>query len=235
MKITNSVAIITGGTGGLGRHIVNKFAERGMKIYVPVRLMREFDEIFNRKQFPDEFRLLKIYAMECDANDNKQVEEFVSNVVKLAGRIDFLINTVGGYYPKKLLVDTDEDLIIQQMNLNLLSTFRFTKNCLKYMSVQKYGRIISIGAKPAIEITTGKFAYGFTKSGVVQLMKYVNAEHEADDIKAWTLIPTIIDTPANRLSMPNADFSKWLKPETIAEKCLEIIGMEKVGEDVILL
>lgn len=235
MNITDSVAIITGGTGGLGRHIVNKFAERGMKIYVPVRLMREFDEIFNRKQFPDEFKLLKIYAMECDANDSKQVEEFVSNVMKLSGKIDFLINTVGGYHPKKLLVDTEEDLIIQQMNLNLLSTFYFTKNCLKYMSEQKFGRIVSIGAKPAIEITAGKFAYGFTKSGVVQLMKYVNAEHEADDIKAWTLIPTIIDTPANRQSMPNADFSKWLKPESIAEKCLELIGMEKVGEDVILL
>jgi NAD(P)-dependent dehydrogenase (short-subunit alcohol dehydrogenase family) len=164
--------------------------------------------------------------MECDASDESQCSEFCGNVVKQEGRIDYLVNTIGGYHPKRTIPDTDKELIEQQLMLNFYTTFYFTKHALMHMKENKFGRVISIGAKPAVEITSGKFAYSFSKAGVVNLIQTLAIEFKDQDFTFNTIIPNIIDTPANRESMPNADFSKWVKPEDIAEKCLYLISDE---------
>lgn len=226
MNFTNRIAIVTGGTGALGRVIVNKFAEEGMKVYVPVRSINEFNEVFDTSQSNDaEYKgLLKRYALPCDATNDEEVKEFCDNVVKQEKRIDYLINTVGGYHPKRMVIDTDAELIENQLKLNFYTTFFFTKYALTYMKISNFGRVISIGAKPAIETTAGKFAYSFSKSGVVNLMQTLAEEFKDQDITFNAVIPGIIDTPANRESMQNADYTKWVSPEEIAETCLFLVG-----------
>jgi len=231
MDFKNKIAIITGGTGALGRVIVNRFAAEGMKVYVPVRSMRDFITIFDDSQKEEELTvLLKRYAIECDASDENQVSEFCENVIKQEKRIDYLINTVGGYHPKIEILDMDTALIVQQLSRNFYTTFFFTKHALSYMKISGFGRVISIGAKPAIKTTAGKFAYSFSKQGVVNLMQTLALEFKDQDITFNTIIPNIIDTPANRKSMPNADFSNWVSTETIAEKCLELIAGNGSGD-----
>lgn len=222
----DKVAIVTGGTGALGREIVNHFAARGMKVYVPVRSITEFMQVFDDSQTSDgEFKgLPKRYGVPCDATNEDEVKEFCDNVVKQEKRIDFLINTVGGYHPKRMVADTDKELIEQQLKLNFYTTFFFTKHSLTYFKINKFGRVVSIGAKPAIETTTGKFAYSFSKAGVVNLMQTLAEEHKADNITFNAIIPSVIYTPANRESMQNQDFTTWVTPQEIAETCLFLLG-----------
>jgi NAD(P)-dependent dehydrogenase (short-subunit alcohol dehydrogenase family) len=237
MDFKNKIAIVTGGTGALGRVIVNRFAEIGMRVYIPVRSLKEFMEVFDDSQSGErEFNgLLKRFGLPCDATNEEQVKEFCDNVVKQEKRIDYLINTVGGYHPKRMIADTDTALIEQQLKLNFYTTFYFTKYSLIYFKINNFGRVISVGAKPALETTAGKFAYSFSKSGVVNLMQTLAEEHREQDITFNTIIPSIIDTPANRESMQNQDFSKWVSPAEIAETCLHLLGdKEKSHKDNII-
>jgi NAD(P)-dependent dehydrogenase (short-subunit alcohol dehydrogenase family) len=222
----DKIAIVTGGTGALGRVIVNKFAETGMRVYVPVRSLKDFMESFDDSQSSEgEFKgLLKRFGLPCDATNETEVKEFCDNVVKQEKRIDYLVNTVGGYHPKRMIADTETSLIEQQLKLNFYTTFFFTKYALNYFKISNFGRVISIGAKPALETTAGKFAYSFSKAGVVNLMQTLAEEHKAQDITFNTIIPSIIDTPANRESMQNQDFSTWVNPADIAETCLFLLG-----------
>jgi len=222
----DKIAIVTGGTGALGRVIVNDFAAQGMKVYVPVRSMPEFMKVFEQTD-ETEFRgLPKRYGLPCDATNEIDVKEFCDNVVKQEKRIDFLVNTVGGYHPKRNVIDTDRELIDKQLVLNFYTTFFFTKHGLTYFKMSNFGRVVSIGAKPAVETTAGKFAYSFSKMGVVNLMQTLASEHKDDNITFNTIIPSVIDTPANRESMQNQDFSKWVTPLEIAEKCLFLCNDE---------
>lgn len=226
MIYENKIAIVTGGTGALGRVIVSLFADKGMKVYVPVRKVEDFRNMFDTSKSGEaaEFKLRKIYGLQCDAMNENDVMHFIGDVLNQEKRIDYLINTVGGYHPKKNVVDTDTELIDKMMNLNFRSTFYFCRNVLKSMIENKSGRILAIGAMPALEITPGKFAYSISKSNVVNLIQTIAEECKDNDITANVIVPSIIDTPANRASMPNADFSRWVKPDEIAETVLFLLS-----------
>lgn len=222
----DKVAIVTGGTGSLGRIIVERFAEEEMKIYVPALSVEKFRDIFDNsaKAGEEEFKLRKIYCLHCDVVNEKEVQEFVSDVLKGEGKIDFLVNTVGGYHSRKDIVDMDSSLIDRMIELNFKSTFYFCKYILKSMIEKNFGRITAIGAMPAIEVSPGKLAYSISKSGVVNLIQTIAEEAKENDITANVIIPSIIDTPANRASMPKGSFDKWVKPEDIAETILFLLS-----------
>lgn len=223
----DKIAIVTGGTGALGRVIVNTFAKAGMRVYVPVLSIPEFLQVFESKDEITEFTgFMKRFGLPCDATDEASVKEFCDNVVKQEKRIDYLVNTVGGFHPKRFVDATDTELIQKQLLLNFYTAFWFTKYSLNYFKINNFGRVVSIGAKPAIEPTAGKFAYSFSKQGVVNLMQTLALEYPEQDMTFNTIIPSIIDTPANRESMQNQDFSKWVTPQQIAEKCLYLFSDE---------
>jgi NAD(P)-dependent dehydrogenase (short-subunit alcohol dehydrogenase family) len=222
----NKIAIVTGGTGALGRVIVSLFADKGMRVYVPVRKVEDFRNMFDTSKSEEAaaFKLRKIYGLQCDAMKEDDVIRFIGDVLKQEKHIDYLINTVGGYHTKKNIVEMDTELVDKMMNLNFKSSFYFCKNVLKSMIENGFGRIVAIGAMPALEITPGKFAYSVSKSNVVNLIQTIAEECKDNDITANVIVPSIIDTPANRASMPNADFSRWVKPEDIAETVLFLLS-----------
>ncbi len=225
MDFKDKIAIVTGGTGALGRVVVKKFVEAGMKIYLPVQSIEHFKAVFDNSAEKEEgFSLRKIYALPCDGSNEFEAKGFVEDVIKLAGRVDYLVNTIGGFHPKRMVADTDSELLNKQLKLNFFTTFYFTNACLKNMISNNYGRIVSIGAKQAVETTPGKFAYSFTKAGVINLMQTIADECKDNNITASTIIPSIMDTPANRESMQNQDFTKWVTPEEIAETILYLLS-----------
>ena len=226
MDYQNKIAIITGGTGALGSVIVNRFAEERMKIYVPTLSIENFKSTFDNSQDTGstEFKLRKIYGLHCDAGSEESVKNFIDDVFKREGRIDYLINTVGGYHPKKNIVDMDSELVEKMMKLNFYSAFYFSKYSLKFMVENNYGRIAAIGAIPAVELSSRKFAYSISKSNVINLMETIALENKDKNITANAIIPGIIDTKANRESIPNADYNKWVKPEEIAETILYLLS-----------
>lgn len=215
----NKIAIVTGGTGALGRQVANKLADEGIRVYVPAHNMDEFNSVFDNSQSVEtsEFRLRKIYAFECDALDENSVREFVRSVsVQEKGGIDFLINTVGGINPVCDVADTLTSDFDSMFNLNFRSAFFFSREVLKIMRPRKYGRIISISAMAGLEAAPGRFSYSFSKAGVVSLMNTISEEMKGYNIRCSTIVPSVIDTPANREWGSPEDINKWVKPAQIA-------------------
>lgn len=219
-NILSKVAIVTGGTGALGRHIVEKLAREGLKVYVPVMSMSEFNSVFDHSQESEkyEFQLRRIFSFECNATDENSVKEFVENVsIQEKGNINYLINTVGGISANEKVIDLSSETLDKMISLNLKSAFYFTKECLRFMKDKSYGRIISIGAIAGLEPTPGRFAYSAAKAGVINLMDTVSEEMKDFNIKCNTIIPSVIDTPANREWGIDEDIKKWVNPSEIAE------------------
>lgn len=222
---SNKVAIVTGGTGALGRTIVNKFASEGMKVYVPALTIDEFKKVFNESKSDDEFKLKKIYGFECNATDEISVNNFVDSVAKLEkNKIDILVNTVGGIAPPKQVVDMGNEYFKNMFDFNFMSTLNFTRRCLTYMKAYNFGRIVSIGALAALETTPARFAYGYAKAGVISLMDTVSEEMKEFNIRANTVVPSIIDTPANREWGSEDDIRKWVKPEEISNIIFDLVS-----------
>lgn len=222
-------AIVTGGTGALGRVIVNRLADEGVKVYVPSRSMKEFSDIFDEsiRTDPEQKILRKIYSFECNAQDEESVKEFVENVsVQENGQLDFLINTVGGIGKKADVSELTARDLDEMYDLNLKTTFYFTREVLNRMIDNNFGRIISVGAIAGMEISPGRFAYSMAKAGVINLMETVSEEVKDKNIRCNTIIPSIIDTPANREWGTEDDIKKWVKPQDIAEIIYSYISNE---------
>jgi NAD(P)-dependent dehydrogenase (short-subunit alcohol dehydrogenase family) len=230
-EFKDKIAIVTGGTGELGRVVVNRFAEEGMKIYVPAQTVDKFREIFDssKSEYSKEFQLRRIYGLQCDAVNEDSVKNFISDVLKAEGKIDYLVNTVGGFHKKTNIVDMDSGMVDKMLNLNFKSAFYFCKNVLKNMIEHNSGRIVAIGAKPALEISAGRLAYSVSKSAVVNLIQTIAEETKENNISANVIVPSIIDTAPNRESMPKADFTKWVKPEDIAETILFLLSEKAIS------
>jgi NAD(P)-dependent dehydrogenase (short-subunit alcohol dehydrogenase family) len=215
-SLRNKVVIITGGTGALGREVTKEFLEAGSKPYVPYIVDEEID-LLKKDLGPDTSR---VFLSKVDIVNSNQLKAFVSTVVNKEGRIDVLVNLVGGYFGGPLVHETEEKDYDRIMNLNLKSQFLACKAVLPTMMEKKYGRIVNIASESALrgEATLGP--YSISKSGVVRLTETISEEYRKDGITANCVMPRIIDTPANRNAMPDSDFSLWPKPSEVAKLIL---------------
>ncbi|HRI86108.1 MAG TPA: SDR family oxidoreductase [Ignavibacteria bacterium] len=218
--MNHKVAIVTGGTGAIGRAISFKLSDEGIKIYVPTRDLAKFNEVFDRSQNADtnEFNLNKIFSFNCDITDENSVIEFVNNICAIEnGRIDYLINTAGGIDNPVKTAELKTKSLLNMLDLNFMSAFYFSREVLKYMLKNNFGRIISFGSKSSTEITADRFAYSFSKRGVIDLMNILSEENKDFNIRCNTIIPGIVDTPSNREWGDEDDFKKWTNTNDIAE------------------
>ncbi len=212
------VAIVTGGTGALGRVVVKTLADEGFKVYVPVLTMDEFSEVFDESsKDTEDIRIRKIFAFDCDATSEESVNEFVEKVnVFEKGNIGYLVNTIGGI-DEALNVELLPAASVRRMlDLNLFTALNFTKAVTNVMKKNQFGRIVSIGALAALQTSPGRFAYSVSKQAVVNLMNTVSAEMNDFNIRCNTIVPGIIDTPANREWGSGDDIRSWVKPEEVA-------------------
>ncbi len=223
------VVIITGGTGALGRFVTDKFALEGWKVYVPVTSLRKFADLFDSsKDKSSDFALRKIYAFECDATNENSVKEFVEKVSALEkGGIDMLVNTVGGFHKFIDVTKFETAEFDTWFNLNFKSTFYFSREVLKVMKENKYGRIVSIASLAARNPMPGRLSYSVSKSAVLDLMETINIENNDSDIRCNAIIPTTIDTPANREWGSEEEIKTWVRPEAIAEIIFDLTQNEK--------
>ncbi|MBV6478375.1 MAG: 3-oxoacyl-[acyl-carrier-protein] reductase FabG1 [Ignavibacteria bacterium] len=230
--MSERIAVISGGTGFLGRKIAEKFSMQGIKVYIPVVSMDEFKKIFDTSSDPESlnFSLRKIYSFECDAVNENSVIEFVDKVSVLEkGKIDYLVNTVGGINPVSEITDLSTDSLIKMINLNFMSAFYFSREVLKIMKKNNYGRIISIGAIAGLECVPGRFDYSFSKSGVIRLMETISEEMKQYNIRCNTVIPSVIDTPANREWGSEEDIKKWVTTDEISGIICELVSEKFSG------
>lgn len=210
-KFAGKVTIVAGGTGGLGKAVSLAFLSAGATVIVTYRRQEEYDGL-RRDAGADAL----LDGISLDVTDEAQVATFVSECESRHGHIDTLINTVGGYKGGTTLWETDLSVLEQMIALNLRSGFVLSRAVVPIMLKQGAGSIVNIAAKAALHPAAKGAAYAASKAAAVAMMDSLAQELKGTGVRVNTVLPSIIDTEANRKSMPSADFSKWPKPEKIA-------------------
>lgn len=199
------LAVVSGASGNLGQSVVTYFLNQSYNVIGLVRSQSK-ESVKNYEE------------MEVDLMDEKATQACVDAILKKYNRIDVAVLTAGGFKSGTIDKTFREDLE-HQYRLNFLTAFHFARPALLQMRNQKKGRLFFIGSQPGMDTTKGtnNVAYSLSKSQLFQLANIFNSETKKLDIKTYVIVPSTIDTPENRKSMPNADYSKWEKPEAIAE------------------
>ena len=208
--------LIAGGTGGLGRAVSLAFLNQSAKVAVTYRSESEFAAL---KQAAGAASA-SLEGHQTDATDEASVSRLVSELTSSHGRIDALINTIGGYSAGAPLWQTDPSILDRMLTLNLRAGFLLSRAVVPIMLRQGSGAIVNIAARAAIDHAAGAFAYAASKAAAVAMIDSLAADLKGTGVRANSVLPSIIDTEPNRRAMPKADFSKWPKPEEIARVIL---------------
>jgi NAD(P)-dependent dehydrogenase (short-subunit alcohol dehydrogenase family) len=212
IRLNNKVVLITGATGGLGQSVTAEFSGAGATVVVAERQ--------SSKRLPD-----GVQSFTADVTQESDVQRLVTEVKHKTGRIDGLINLVGGFAMGRL-TETHPSDWSKMLTLNLTAAFLLSRAVVPSMIEQGSGRVIHIGARAAIDPFPGAAAYLVSKSGLVAMIKVLALELAGSGVNINSVLPTIIDTPVNRQNMPDADYNKWVKPESIAQLLLFLASDE---------
>jgi len=210
------VVLVAGGTGGLGRAVSLAFLQEGAQVVVSFRVQEEFDVLKSTAGATGE----RLEGQLVDVTDEAAVRQLIENIVRKHGRLDAMVNVVGGYAGGTKLWELETKVFDQMMVLNLRSGYALSRAAVRAMLKKGRGAIVNVAAKAAFDHAAGAAAYAASKSAAVALLDSLAADLKGTGIRANTILPSIIDTEANRKAMPNADFAKWPKPEDIARVIL---------------
>ena len=215
MQLKGKVVLIAGGSGALGQTVMPVFARAGARVITADRN-------------PSSAQVANRSAMKADVADEADVQRLVKNVIRETGRIDALVNLVGGFAMGRV-EETDAALWQRMLTMNVTAAFLLSKAVLPHMVERGAGRIVHVAAWAAVEPFPGAAAYIVSKSSLLALIKVLALELSGSGVTVNGVLPNTIDTPANRASMPQTDPSTWTKPESIAETLLFLVS-EAAGQ-----
>ena len=215
MNFAGKTVLVAGGTGGLGRAVALAFLRQQAGVYVSYRSEPEFAEL--KRAAGGESPLA---GRQVDVTDGAAVDRLLAEIVSAAGRLDVLVNAVGGYAagPRAWEYETSE--LDRMLALNLRSGWVLARAAARAMLRNQDGAIVNVASRAALEHNAGAAAYAASKAAAVALMDSLAEDLRGTGVRVNSVLPGIIDTEANRKAMPSADFSKWPKPEEIARVIL---------------
>src|SRR6478752_919289 len=193
-RFSNKVALVTGGTGGLGRAVTLALLHEGACVIATY-----------------------IKKDEADA---------LHDAVGPHGHLDILVNAIGGYAGGTPVWETDPKTYQLMLTLNLHAGFNLARTAVPAMLRQKSGAIVNIASKAALDHAAGAGAYAASKAAALALFDCLAQDVKSRGVRVNSVLPSIIDTEPNRKAMPTADFSKWPKPEEIAQVILFLCSPE---------
>jgi NAD(P)-dependent dehydrogenase (short-subunit alcohol dehydrogenase family) len=213
---SGKVVLVTGGTGGLGRAVSLAFLEAGAVVVVTYRKQEEFDTL---KQDAGAHGS-RLGGHVADVTDEAAAGKLVRTILAQHGSLYALVNTVGGYAGGAPLWDMEPKVLDQMLTLNLRSGYVLSRAVVPPMLERRGGTIVNIASRAAVEHAAGASAYAASKAAALALLDCLAADLKGTGVRVNTILPSIIDTPANRKAMPQADFAVWPKPEDIARVIL---------------
>ncbi len=201
-------ALVTGGTGGLGTAVVERFLAEGWRVVVPWVVEAELD----RLQPHDRLTLIQ-----ADLFDQDSVRSTVAAASNDASNpLGAVVNLVGGFSQAGRVHETPIDDFEAQFRLNLRPTYLVCQAAIPHLLQNGGGAIVCVSSRAAVQPSRGAAGYSASKAAVSAFIRALDTEYRDDRIRANAIMPSIIDTPANRRDMPDADFSKWVTPTEIA-------------------
>jgi NAD(P)-dependent dehydrogenase (short-subunit alcohol dehydrogenase family) len=216
VSFEGKVVLVAGGTGGLGRSVSLAFLKEGARTVVTYRAEDEFAAL--RKAAGESASFLEGHRV--DVTDEAAVGQLVNQVVGRFGRLDAMVNTVGGYAGGIKLWELETKTFDLMLALNLRAGYALSRAAVVPMLKQKHGAIVNVAAKAAFDHGGGAAAYAASKAAAVAMMDSLAADVKGTGVRVNSILPSIIDTEANRKAMPDANFAAWPKPEDIARVIL---------------
>jgi NAD(P)-dependent dehydrogenase (short-subunit alcohol dehydrogenase family) len=199
------VVLVTGANGGLGTSVTRAFLDAGATVVGTSRRIQA-----------SEFPSSNFHAIAAELSHWQGARSLVDQLLARFGKLDVLAHTVGGFAGGQPVAQTDEAVFQQMMDMNLNSTFQILRATIPVLRKTGAGRIIAIGSRAALEPGANVGAYSASKAAMVSLIRTVAAENKDAGMTANVILPGTMDTPSNREAMPKADFSKWVRTETVA-------------------
>jgi NAD(P)-dependent dehydrogenase (short-subunit alcohol dehydrogenase family) len=203
MRMDASV-VVSGGTGGLGSVVTRTLLEAGWHVVVP---------------YVDETEIGRLHPhprLELLAADLFDEQEAAAVVAKAPGRLGALVNLVGGFASGGRVHETPVEVFERQFRLNLRPTYLLCHAALPRLLEGGGGAIVCVSTRAALRPFPGAAGYISSKAAVLAFVDALAAEYTKDGVRANAIVPSVIDTPGNRASQPDADHSRWVPPEQIA-------------------
>lgn len=216
LDFTDQIVAVTGAAGNLGQAVTRAFHSAGARMAMIDRKRESSIRAFG-DDLPEGEDCLYVTG---DLTSEASVADCTRAIIDHYGRIDVLVNTVGGIRSGTRLHETPVETWDFMFNLNARSVFLMSKAVIPHMLEQRRGKIISISARAAMKGTTRHGPYNASKMAVIRLTETMAAELRHDGINVNCVLPGTIDTPDNRVEMPDADFDRWVRPESLADVIL---------------
>jgi NAD(P)-dependent dehydrogenase (short-subunit alcohol dehydrogenase family) len=207
------IAVVTGGTGALGQAVTMRLLADGASVAVPYAVEEERVRLTQRVVAADRQRLI---LQPADVIDLKAMTAFADGVVAARGKIDILVAGVGGFAGGSLL-ETDLDTWRRMLDLNLTSAFSVAKAVLPAMVRARYGRVVVVASRAVVPPRAGFIAYTVAKAGAIAFTQALSQETRDHGITVNAVLPSTMDTPANRAAMPDSDRKGWVPVESVAD------------------
>jgi len=206
--------LVAGGTGFLGTAVVRELLAAGYSITATWVIDREAERLAAEP----------VELVHADLFDPDQV----GKAVDATDDLEAVVNLVGGYSEGPLVHETDPDQFDGLMRLNVMPCFLLARAAMPRLIERGGGAFVGVSARPALRPFPGAAGYIASKAAVLALIQALDAEYKRHLIRCNAILPSVIDTPANRSAQPDADYSKWVQPEEIA-KVVRFLVSEESG------
>lgn len=212
--------VITGGTGGLGTALVRRLISQDYRIAVTYLLPDE------AQSFETEFEVdeKRVMLTRVDCTNAEAVNTYMKELAGRWGEIHALCGLVGGWAGGRDVEETDDVRFERMLDLNLRSSFYAVRAVIPHLKEAGWGRILLVGSRGAVDNPEAQGAFNIAKAGVAALGQSVATELDGTGVTANVLVPSVIDTPATRRSIPYADYVNWPTPDEIAAVAEFILG-----------
>ena len=205
------VVVVTGASGALGKVVAETAAARGARVAGVDHATSQLPATDNRIELGG-----------VDLSDATSAKKAIDAAAAHFGRLDALVNIAGGF-AFETVADGDSQTWQRMYALNVLTALNASRSAIPHLVASGAGRIVNVGAMGALQAGSGMGAYAASKAGVHRLTEALAAEWKGR-ITVNAVLPSTIDTPANRSSMPRADFAKWVTPKELAEVILFLVS-----------
>ena len=220
-QLDDKTAIVTGGAGALGGAVVKALLEAGAAVVVPYQFEGDLEKLRDRAGLSASASL---GGTRLDLTDDAAVTHYYADVARQRGGVDIVVNLAGGFGGGKPVHETPWSLWQQQLELNLKTAVLSCAAAVPHMLARGGGAIVNVSTRTATQPAAHLAAYAAAKRAVLQLTEALAAELRDRNVTANAILPSVIDTSANRQNSPGEDASRWVKPEEIAKVILFLVG-----------